>query len=361
MQELKLREIPSKKKVRFGFYLYTYARTVVMRSLLFRKDDYNKMLKMAFDEIAKFLQESHYRKEINEFATQYSGTDLLELSLNRNLAASFKKLMKISPHELGLLISEYAKRKDIEDLKTIIRGQFTKTDDKAVLASITGAGTLDYGFLVSLSRKDSIEEILRNNGLVGFVLFKDALKELSEKNSIAAIENVLDKFYYTKLMQFSETLPKQGRLFRNFILKEIEILNLLTLLRLKKAKLPKDSINDFIIPSSPITAKSKIQYILGVEDIDQISKILEAEYGNVVSHGIEEFKKTNSLIALEIGLYRHLLRQSILFMHQNPLSVDVILGYMFAKDIEIRNLRIIIKGKQLGLGEQFIESQLILE
>jgi len=54
-----------------------------------------------------------------------------------------------------------------------------------------------------------------------------------------------------------------------------------------------------------------------------------------------------------------LLKQSILLLHQHPLSVDVILGYMFAKDIEVRNLKIIVKGKQLGLSEEFIESQLV--
>ena len=76
---------------------------------------------------------------------------------------------------------------------------------------------------------------------------------------------------------------------------------------------------------------------------------------------MEEFKKTGSLIALETELYKHLLKQSILFMHQHLLSIDVILGYMFAKDIEVRNLKMIIKGKQLGLSEQFIENQLIYD
>ena len=65
------------------------------------------------------------------------------------------------------------------------------------------------------------------------------------------------------------------------------------------------------------------------------------------------------MITLETELYKYLLQQSILLLHQHPLSVDVILGYMFAKDIEIRNVKIIVKGKQLGLNEEFIENQLV--
>lgn len=350
------------EQIRLGSYPYTYVRTVVMRALLFRREDYQKMLKMSFSEIAKFLQDSNYRKEINELATQLSGADLIELALNRNLAASFKKLMRISSYELGLLIREYAKRKDIDDIKTILRGKFINTDDKLILNSITAAGNLSYDFLASLLKMNSIEEILKGNSLVDFSLLKSGLKDLNEKKNLIGIENALDRHYYTHLIRFSDRLPEEGDLFRNFLLKEVEILNILTLLRLKKAKFDKNVIKDFIIPYGNKAKDSKMIDMADVDDLNELSKSLaKTEYGHIITKGIEEFKKNNSLIALETELYKYLLRQSILFMHQHPLSVDVILGYMFAKDIEARNLKIIVKGKQLGLKEDFIESQLILE
>ena len=359
---LKLEEQLKHEKIKLGFYPYTYVRTVVMRALLFRRDEYHKMLKMGFSEIAKFLQESHYKREINELATKYSGADLLELAINKNLASSFKKLIRISSFELGLLIKEYAKRKDIEDIKTILRGKFTNTEEKLILNSITAAGTLSYEFLISLLKKESIEEILKNIKVVDFSLLKDSLKYLKEKNSLVGVENTLDKYYYSHLIQFSNILPKEGALFRNFLLKEVEILNLLTLLRLKKAKLAKEAVKDFIILSGNKAKDSKMAKLIELEDLEQLSKALEkTEYKSMVVKGIEDFKKTGSLITLETELYNYLLRQSILFMHQHPLSIDVILGYMFAKDIESRNLNIMLKGKQLGLKEEFIESQLILE
>ena len=346
-------------QLKLGFYPYTYVRTAVMKSLLFKKEDYHKMLKMGFSEIAKFLQDSSYKKEINALASEYGGADLLELALNRSLAASFKKLIKISPYELGLLIKEYAKRKDIEDIKTILRGRFTNTNEKLILNSITTAGTLSYDFLVSLLKKESIEEILKNNKIVDFAFLKERLKDLKEKNSLVSIENAFDKHYYSSLMQFSKILPKEGALFRNFLLKEVEVLNILTLLRLKKAKFGKETIKDFIIQSGSLS-DSKIIALANLDGLDEISRALEkTEYKNAVAKGIAEFKKNGSLIMLETELYKHLLKQSILLLHQHPLSVDVILGYMFAKDIEVRNLKIIVKGKQLGLSEGFMESQLV--
>jgi|TARA_Y100000310_G_scaffold318480_1_gene372611 V/A-type H+-transporting ATPase subunit C len=362
MQKLELgsKKKSRPKKLRLGFYPYTYVRTTVMKSLLFKKEDYHKMLKMGFSEIAKFLQESNYKKEINELSVEHSDADLLELVLNKNLSYSFKKLIRISSYELALLINEYAKRKDIEDIKTILRGKFTNTDEKLIRNSITAAGTLSLDFMTSLLKKESIEEVLKNNSIVEFSLLKDGLKALNEKKTLVNIENALDKYYYNHLIEFSRILPKQGDLFRNFLLKEVEILNILTLLRLKKVKFDKKAIPNFIIPTGNKLKDTKIKSLADVGDLDELSRALEkTEYKNVVQKGIKEFEESNSLITLETELYQYLLKESILLLHQHPLSIDVILGFMFAKDIEIRNLRIIIKGKQLGLSEEFIENQLV--
>ena len=357
---LKLKEPQKLETIKLGFYPYTYVRTVVMRSLLLSKEDYHKMLKMSFSEIAKFLQETTYKKEINEFAAEHSGADLLELALNKNLASSLKKLMRISSYELGLLIREYAKRKDIEDIKTILRGKLINANEKVIANSITAAGTLSYDFLMSLLKKDSIEEVLKNNKMIDFSLFKKGLKDLSEKKDLFSIENTFDNHYYSSIIRFSDRLPKEGALFRDFLLKEVDILNILTLLRLKKAKLGKEFVNEFIISTGN---KAKDKRMMDLANVDSLEGLFNAlkktEYKNIIEKGVEEFKITNSLITLETELYKYLLKQSILMLHQHPLSIDVILGYMFAKDIEVRNLRIIIKGEQLGLSEEFIENQLI--
>ena len=51
------------RKVKLGFYPYTYVRTNVMRTLLLNKDDYAKLFKMSFIEITRYLQDSVYKKD----------------------------------------------------------------------------------------------------------------------------------------------------------------------------------------------------------------------------------------------------------------------------------------------------------
>ncbi|MBN2454152.1 V-type ATPase subunit, partial [Candidatus Woesearchaeota archaeon] len=88
------------KEVRLGTYPYTYARISCMKTTLLKKEDYARLMKMTPNEIIEFLQETTYRKEINELAIKYSGTQLVEIALNRNLEDVFAKLRRISKPEL---------------------------------------------------------------------------------------------------------------------------------------------------------------------------------------------------------------------------------------------------------------------
>ena len=95
-------------------------------------------------------------------------------------------------------------------------------------------------------------------------------------------------------------------------------------------------------------------------DKDILSALEKSKYGRIIRDAIKKFNESRSLIPIEMSLYRYLLGKSMLLQHQHPLSVDIILGYMFAKEIEARNLRVIAKGKQLSLPNEFIESQLVV-
>ena len=67
-----------------------------------------------------------------------------------------------------------------------------------------------------------------------------------------------------------------------------------------------------------------------------------------------------SFTDLEIDLDKFLLQQSKKLIRQHPMSVDVILGYMFLKDLEVKNLTRIIKAKQLNMPEDFIEKTIVI-
>ena len=81
-------------KLRLGFYPYTYARISVMKSLLITPDRWASLVKMGFNEILRYLQDSGYKEEIDALGVEKQNLAALELALNKNLMRTFKKLHK---------------------------------------------------------------------------------------------------------------------------------------------------------------------------------------------------------------------------------------------------------------------------
>lgn len=346
-------------KIKLGFYPYTYVRTNVMRSKLLKKEEYHKLMKMKLNEIIKYLEESEYKKEIDEL-TAYSESDFIELALNNNLVKSFLKLKRISPDELNVLIKAYLMRNDIWNIKTILRAKYAGQEEQ-VKRMLVPVGALDKEFLMNMLKKETIEDVLRNIPFFHFKKIKPAFEKFKEKNLLVDIENALDKYYYEYLMVFTEMLPKEGKLFKEFLEAEIEVINILMIIRLKREGVNNEDIKNYLILTEDKVKDNKFLRLLNIENIESFpEKISNRELAKILAEGIKKYKDTKTLTYVESALYKYLLRKSILLLHQHPLSIDVILGYMFAKEIEVKNLKTLVKGKQLGLSEEFIESELVV-
>ena len=339
-------------------YPYTYVRVTTMKSKLLGRDDYNKLLKMGFGEISKYLQDSEYKKEINELALHLRGADLIEAALDKNLTASFSKLRTISPQELDLLINAYAKRFDIFNIKTVIRGKFASLNKEEILSAIKPVGRFNIKLIESMIDADSIEQILDISKLFSKKELNDIKLRFNSMKSLRVIENALDKAYFNYIFEFSEMIPKQGHLFKEFLLKEIDIVNLKIVLRMKKEGISNEDIMNHIFTVKHIP--NWLDKIIK-SNYEEICKILDiTPFKHIIKKHRQEIENKGSLINLENDLDKYLLKTSLSLLHQNPLSIDIILGYMFAKEIEIMNLKKLVKGKQLGLDEAFISEQLIV-
>ncbi len=343
------------KKLSLGKHPYTYARVSVMRSELLSKEDYHRLLKMDLNEIISFLQGSAYRKAIDELGMKHSGTELMEIALNKNMVNTWNKLKRISKKELDLLIDAYLERTDLWNLKTILRGLHTGTRHETISSMLLPAGKLSESDLDSLMKSDSLEEFLKKLSVAGIKQKQmgGAIDTYKEKNSIVEIENLLDKEYHRRMIEFSRTIPSEGKLFKQFLESEIDTINLINVLRLRRSGKTKAEMPAYILgKASPFINK-----LVSSESKEDTAKLLSLK--GLSEKSISAFVESDSVAPIEIELGKNLLRRTRLLLHQHPLSVDVILGYMFAKEIEVKNLKMLLKARQLNLGDEFIEQQII--
>jgi V/A-type H+/Na+-transporting ATPase subunit C len=141
-----------------GSYPYTYVRTVLMKKKLLRKEDYDKILKMSPEEIAKFIEELEYKEDIDALGVEYAGRELVERALQRNLARTFKKMLAIAPEDLQMLLKLYQRRYDIYNIKAIVRGQFSKLAEQEILQQQSPIMVENKEFFDKLRSLQTIEE-----------------------------------------------------------------------------------------------------------------------------------------------------------------------------------------------------------
>lgn len=332
----------------------------VMKTLLFKKSDYDKLAKLSFSEIAKYLQESDYKHEIDELAIELKGADLLETALNQNLVRTFAKLRKISPPALNLLIDAYMEKNDVYNLKTIIRAKYQKMPFEQVKRLLIPVGIYTEEYYEKLIALDTVEKIVNGIELLDQGCKECALKSFKEKNTLSEIENQIDHAYIESVLKFTKRLPVQGRLFREFLMYGIDITNLKLILRLKKEGLAKEEIQKHITFAGKILPIEKLKKLINASYEDCI-KILEGtEFSQILTKYSDELLKKGTFIDIEAELEKFHLNKALRHTHQYPLSVDTILGYMFAKEIEVKNLKMLVKGKQLSVPDEFLQRQLVI-
>jgi len=158
------------------------------------------------------------------------------------------------------------------------------------------------------------------------------------------------------VLAFCDRLPEEGAQFKDFLKVEIDILNIKNLLRLKREGITAPEIIKYLFFSGKDIPASMLSNLANALTLKSMTETLQkTPYGKVIS-----FEDTSSLINIELALHRHWLSKSFLYSRQDPLSVLTILGYLLGKEMEVKNLKTLIKAKQLGLAEDFIESKLVV-
>ncbi len=344
--------------IHVAFYPYTYVRVMAMKSKLYQRQDYDKLLKMQGSEIAHYLEESDYTEEIQELGTTYTGYTLVERALYSNFVKSLNKLQRICSPEMNHLIRAHVMRHDIYNLKTILRAKAAGQTAAAIKPLLLPVGQFTEEKLNTLLELDSLTQILKKAGFSQRD-FTEAFAYYEKEKSLLEIENTLDKQYYNYLFDFLTHLAGEHQLFKEFLQSEIDVLNIKLLLRMKLQNIEEHRLSQLFFSGGALFSPARLRGLMKLEFHAIITALQSTALKSLIARHKKELEQHN-LKGFEKSVDVWLLQKSTLLLHQFPLSVDTLLGYMFAKEIEMRNLRVLVKGKQFQLAEEFLEQQLII-
>ncbi|MCE8423671.1 MAG: V-type ATP synthase subunit C [Candidatus Methanoperedens sp.] len=331
-------------------YAYIVARVRAMKSKLIPKEMYPKFINMEIPEITRFIEESEYKKDVDELGKKYKGTDLFEHALNQNLALTYRKLIEVSQDEANFLITEYLRSWDIWNIKTILRGKFSGATEDEIFEDVVSAGQLRFRDLTEIIKIGTIEGVI---AALSGTLFYPALEGF--KGDLAEIEDRLDKMYYSNIIEAASA--SGNKLFLKFLRTEIDLKNLKMLFRMKRAGMERDETLKSLIPGGLELRDADLARLASMSFAEFVRALEEFSYWKAIADISGEL---SSLINIETRLDKYGLMYATRISYYHPLSILPILDYILSKKIEIDNLRIIVRGKETALPEDIIKAHLVM-
>lgn len=327
-------------------YAYTNTRVRAMRADLITDDEYRKLQKMTLQEIVEFLGQRGYGDEIDALAGEYSGAELIERAITKNLGNTYMKLLRISPEPIQELLSTYYRKIEIENLKTILREKLRDVD---AAGELMPTPNMDMETLRRYREMETADDVLDAFALDGFD--RDLRTLLADADNLPEIEDTIDTWYYEHVQE-TATETKISQLFTEFLQLEVALKNIQLILRMTRHDRDRTVIEDRLIDIPEQQQVIPHDELLAAETYDDVvDRLEESDIGQFIE------KRTPAEIGRALETYK--LQKGIQMLHTDQLSINPILGFMICKEIEVGNLRMIAQAKEEELGTDFIDRNLV--
>lgn len=349
-------------------YVYANARVRAMNARLLDQDVFKNMLDAPdYNRAIAVLEETEYGEDIEHFMMEGARPTTMDRAFNRNFVRSFSHIKDFfmgKPEEMvGALLSRW----DLYNLKTVLRGMRALVPKSEIMRNLIPIGSLDQVTLEEIANQPDLRASL--DVIVMFSLQWDIpygqaisanLNEFLREHDLSILELALDKFHYEKVMGMLKGGDANTRLVREVVTMEVDAINIGTLMRICGLELTDTKAEDYFVPGGTIATAKEFARILELKQPEQVYEALcrKTPYRKALEAAWRNFDERGES-AFEDEMEKHII-ETCLKMSKDPLGIGVIIEYMWKKYLEITNLRIILRGKSIGLIESQIRKELFV-
>ena len=339
---------------------YANSRVKAMKQALLGEKEINAMTEAnGVDEVYSLLEKTQYREDLVASALEdRTIADQIEFATTKNFSRTLHKIVKMVPKKFENQIQELFEKYDINSLKMILVSKHLGEAKEKIEPLIMKSTSISKGKMSKILDAKNVKEVVSILGgtIYGKVLGKQ-LKEYEKDNEISSLLFALDEYYYSKLPAIAKNDSGDERIILKMLKAQVDIKNISNICRGKKDNIAPDKLHEMLIKSGNIPTE-----ILGkacsAKNVDESLKIFEKNYA--LTKAIDEYKKTGSLIPLELELERNLAKKGLKVLRNSVLSIGAIAGFLFLKEEEVNNIRKIVRCKEFNLPQEQIREMCVI-
>jgi len=337
-------------------YGYSNARVKAMKTHLLTKSQFEEMVRVGnLPGVIEILERTHFKQDIVALSLRHSGAELIGLALGKNMAITYRKLIRIAPNSGKETVMAFLRRWDVHNIKTMLLGKSMGHPPEKIEPLLVAAGKLDERDLKRLMGLDL-------EGLIGYVRKSEfgPQKEFwgtFKTGDIAPLLAELDREYYRGLGSKVRGVGRDGKTVLSLIKEEIDAKNIMLCMRAKKEGIANEMLEKFLVDGGHVGRRELLR-LIEMKSQEEVVRKLARHYD--LSEALEKYKKDSSLVHFEIALESEVARKGVKALRRSMLSIGALVGYIYLKEAEVGNVRKIINAIEYGISEEKLKEMLIV-
>ncbi|OFI05585.1 V-type sodium ATPase subunit C [Clostridium acetireducens DSM 10703] len=331
-------------------FAHSIGRIRALETKLLDKIKIDRMIESSSPkEALKILEETEYGK----YLTNLNNIEDYEEVLKNALRDLYDFMYKLSPEKL--LIHIFQLKYDYHNIKVILKG---KALQKKLDYLFIPFGTENVNKLIEITELENLNDYNKNkeyfNNEVMLKGILEAKADFQEKKDPQKIDVILDNYMYKDMLLKSEKL--QDDFLIEYVKMNIDITNVKTLLRVKKQNKSKKFLQEVLIGGGKIN-KDLIVSSLNESEDNIIKNLSKVEYEKVFKEGLEEYINNKDVSKFE-KVADNFIMDYVKKGKYTSFGIEPLIGYLIAKETEIKIIRIIMVGKINKISPDIIRERL---
>jgi len=339
-------------------YGYSNARVKAMKAALLPRDATEEMLSAAgVGGVSAVLDRTDYKEDFAEPGLKYSGADLVEFALSRNLARRARKVLAFTPKEARPAVLSVLEKWDAYNLKTILLAKHLGHAPDDVAPFLVPAGAFTPITLKRILERGSVEEAVEFIGRTSYgIALRPLLPEYRKSRNILPLLNAIEKSFYGRLSgSIPAGLPDSGRILE-LVRTEIDNRNIMNILRGKRDGASDREIKSYLISGGSLRPNF-LKQLLQAKTLEDAVKAVGEKYR--LEAELASFREGKSLTGIEDALGRRVIALGLKALRHCILSPGAIVGYIYLKENEMLNIRKIVRGKEFNVPVDKLRDTLV--
>jgi V/A-type H+-transporting ATPase subunit C len=345
-------------------YGYCNARARGMRSRLFTRAFLDGLMEAQdVKRVIQMLQDTEYALDIDTEIIHGKTFQSIDEALKGNMVRTFQKVIGFSNDQAGLLLTTLLGRWDLFNLKTIIRGKHLNLSSDEIIVSLMPLASFNETDLAVLTREPDVRAVVDTLGTWGVEYaapLREAVGEYMQTLDLSLLELSLDRYYAVSAAKRLLGRGQNYQVARRVLGAQIDSTNLLTVFRLLKADMQDIDPGRFFLSGGLDVDETLFRTLAAMSDVDEVlDRVKSTPYGKPLEDVVLTYIEDGSISVFERALEEFVTRRAFAAGRGDPLGVGILIGYLWAKQNEVTNLRIIVKGISVGMPVERMRKELI--